>query len=273
MQAAFFDLDKTVIARPSVVAFGKALYHRGFISRRLLFRALFQQLIFLQAGANHERMEKIRANLLTVIRGWDRGTMEALVREGMHQAIDPIIYAEALELLAHHRTQGRKVVIISSSPEEIVLPLAEFLNVDLAIATRACVDERNRYTGELEFYAYGAKKVEAMEALAEREGLDLASSYAYSDSQTDLPMLRAVGNPVAVNPDSELRRVAERERWEILDFTHPVQLRESELRLRFRIARWTTALTGLLLAGALFWIFRIQKQNAFLRASLRSLRK
>ena len=94
------------------------------------------------------------------------------------------------------------------------------------IATRAKVDEKGSYTGELEFYSYGEHKAEAMKEIAEREGIDLSGSYAYSDSATDLPMLEAVGHPIAVNPDRELRKEAERRGWQVRDFRRPVRLRQ-----------------------------------------------
>ena len=95
-------------------------------------------------------------------------------------------------------------MIVSSSPAETVEPIGEYLGVDDVIATRARIDAEGRYTGELEFYAYAAHKAEAIREMAVAEGIDLAGSYAYSDSITDLPMLELVGHPVAVNPDREL---------------------------------------------------------------------
>jgi phosphoserine phosphatase len=124
-----------------------------------------------------------------------------------------------------HRAEGRRIYIVSSSPEEVVRPLARHFGVSGVIATRAEVGPDGRYTGELEFYAYGQQKADAVRAIAERTGLDLQGSYAYSDSITDLPLLQAVGNPVAVNPDKELRRAAEEHGWQIRDFHRPVRLR------------------------------------------------
>ena len=122
--------------------------------------------------------------------------MSRIVRETLDEVVEPIIYAEALELLEQHHASGRKTYLVSASPEEIVQPLAEYLGVDGAIASRAVVDLDGRYTGEMAFYAYGPFKAEAMRDLAAFEGIDLAASYAYSDSYTDVPMLEAVGHPV-----------------------------------------------------------------------------
>jgi phosphoserine phosphatase len=129
-----------------------------------------------------------------------------------------------LFLIDEHHREGRQVIIVSSSPVEIVQPLAGYLGVDDVIATRAAVDEEGLYTGELEYYAYGPTKAEAVHEL-EAQGFDLAASYAYSDSYTDLPLMEAVGNPVAVNPDRDLRKEAEERGWPIREFQLAVDLR------------------------------------------------
>jgi hypothetical protein len=115
--------------------------------------------------------------------------------------------------------------MVSASPEEIVRPLADYLGVDEVVASQALVDEEGRYTGRMAFDAFGPAKVDAIRDLARHHGIDLASSYAYSDSATDIPMLETVGHPVAVNPDRELARVAVERGWEVRVFTRPVQVR------------------------------------------------
>jgi len=164
--------------------------------------------------------------MLALTRGWDQARVKQIVRETLDDVLTPIIYAEALELIEQHRLAGRKTVIVSSSPIETVEPIGEHLGVDDVIATRARLDAEGRYTGELEFYAYGPHKAEAIREMAVAEGLDLAGSYAYSDSITDLPMLELVGHPVAVNPDRELTRVAREREWDVRYFQHPVRLRD-----------------------------------------------
>ena len=125
------------------------------------------------------------------------------------------------------------VVLVSASPEEIVLPLGRYLGADRVIASRTGLDEEGRYTGSMDFYAYGEFKAEAMRALAAAEGLDLANSWAYTDSYTDLPMLEEVGHPVAVNPDRVLARYAREHGFEMARFNQPVRLRD---RVRGRIS-------------------------------------
>jgi HAD superfamily hydrolase (TIGR01490 family) len=225
VEAAFFDLDKTVIAKASMLAFGRPLHRAGYISRWLVLRALYGQVVYRYLGADERRMEKMRKASLRIAKGWHRDTVQALVRETLTEVIEPIVFAEALDLMRTHRDAGRRIFIVSSSPEEIVLPLAGYLGVDEAIATRAEVGDDGRYTGGVELYAYGPAKAEAMRDVAERDGIDLDASYAYSDSATDIPMLEAVGHAVAVNPDRELRRAASRHGWDVLAFERPVALR------------------------------------------------
>lgn len=226
MEAAFFDLDKTVIARASIAAFGRPLYRGGLVSRSTVARALATQLVYLHLGASEDRLERIRESVLSLARGWDRGEVSRIVREALDEVIEPIIYAEALELIERHRSAGRRVYLVSASPREIVEPLAGYLGADGAIASRAVVDADNRYTGGMAFYCYGPYKAEAMRELAMTERLDLARSYAYSDSYTDLPMLEVVGHPVAVNPDRVLGRLARERDWPVVQFVHPVRLRD-----------------------------------------------
>ena len=226
MEAAFFDLDKTVIAKASMVAFGRPLYQAGMISRWLVLRALWSQFVFQQLGADEQRMVKFRESALRITRGWDQAHISAVVRDTLTEVIDPIVYDEALDLIHEHRAAGRRVYLISASPEEIVAPLAHYLGVDEAIASRARLDEQGRYTGEVEFYCYGPYKGEAILDAARAHDIDLDASFAYSDSATDLPMLEVVGHPVAVNPDRELARIARDRGWEVRQFRHGVPLRE-----------------------------------------------
>ena len=220
-EAAFFDLDKTVIAKAAMLAFGPRLHQEGMLSRRLVARALWGQIVFRYLGADEGRMEKMRETALKVAAGWEKQRISDLVETALTEVIDPLVYTEAVELIESHQEAGRRVYLVSASPEEIVLPLARHLGVDDAIATRARIDTAGRYTGEVEFYSAGEHKVSAIQAEAERFGLELADSFAYSDSVTDVPMLQTVGHPVAVNPDKALLKVATERGWEIRVFDNP----------------------------------------------------
>ena len=226
MEAAFFDLDKTVIAKASMVAFSGPLHRAGMLTRRMLLRAAWGQLVYAQFGASPAKLAKLRDSVLGLTIGWDQAEIGQIVRETLVDVVEPIVYDEALELIREHRAAGRKVFLVSASPEEIVAPLAQYLGVDEAIATRAELDADGRYTGRTERYCYGPEKVVAIAEVAERDGIDLAASYAYSDSGTDVPMLEAVGHAVAVNPDRELLRAAKLHDWEVRRFTNRVPLRE-----------------------------------------------
>jgi len=225
MEAAFFDLDKTVIAKASMVAFGRPLYREGLLSRWLLLRALYGQLLYLYLGADDARLARMRNAVLALTKGWHQETIQRIVRETLEDIVDPIVFEEALELIRQHHDEGRAVYIVSASPDEVVRPLAEYLGADDAIATLARLDGDGRFTGELERYCYGPAKVIAITELAAARDIDLAGSYAYSDSVTDVPMLEAVGHPVAVNPDRALLRIARAREWEVRRFVKPVRLR------------------------------------------------
>ena len=225
-EAAFFDLDKTIIAKSSVLAFGRPLYREGLLSRRTIVKSLYAQVVFMLVGADEEKMEKLRVAMAAMTRGWNRDHVASIVRETLTEVIEPIIFAEAVELFDDHHAAGREVVIVSSSPLEVVEPLAEFLGADRSIATRPEVNAEGDYTGELEFYAYGPTKAVAIRELADKEGVDLDACYAYSDSITDLPMLETVGHPVAVNPDRELAKIAREREWEVRKFERPVRMRD-----------------------------------------------
>ena len=222
--AAFFDLDKTVIAKSSTLAFGRPFFNGGLINRRAVLKTAYAQLVFSLAGADAQQMERLRAQLTAMVTGWDAATVHEIVRETLHDIVDPLIYAEAADLIEEHRAAGREIVIVSSSGEEMVGPIGEMLGVDRVVATRM-VTVDGRYTGEIDFYAYGENKAAAMRRLADDGGYDLADCYAYSDSITDLPMLSAVGHPTVVNPDRGLRKAALEHGWPVLQFTRPVSMR------------------------------------------------
>ncbi len=249
MEAAFFDLDKTVIAKASMAAFRRPFRRGGLLTRRLVLRVVVTHLVYLHLGADEARMARIRESALALTRGWDRELVRRIVRDALLETVEPIIYREALELIEEHRSLGQRVYLVSASPEELVEPLAELLGADGAIASRAEVDHEGRYTGAVAFYASGPGKAEGIAAVAARLGIDLSASTAYSDSVTDLPMLEAVGHPVAVNPDRALAKVAKERGWPTASFTKPVGLRN---RVPARVPFLTAGLAGLA-AGTVVW--------------------
>jgi HAD superfamily hydrolase (TIGR01490 family) len=221
--AAFFDLDKTVIAKSSALAFGRPFYRDGLITRRDMVKAAYAQLLFKLGGADEAQMARIRDHVAKLCRGWRVEQVQQIVNEALVELIHPYVYAEAAALIAEHRAAGRDVVLVSTSGEEMVRPIGDMLGITDVIATRMAVAD-GRYTGEVEFYAAGPNKVVGIQSAAEARGYDLASSYAYSDSVSDLPLLGSVGHPTAVNPDRALRRAAAERGWPILEFRHPIPL-------------------------------------------------
>ena len=225
-QAAFFDLDRTLISTSVSLAFGRPLRRAGLLSRRALVRGVWTTVVYTTRGAGHERMEGLRTQVSALTVGWEAERLRAVVAEHVERVLPPLVYPEAAALLQAHRDRGDLVVVVSSSGSELVEPVARLLGADLAVATRM-VEVEGRYTGEIDYYAYGETKADAVRELAATRGLDLAGSSAYSDSVTDLPMLAAVGHPTAVNPDRALRRHAVAQGWPVLDLRRPRPRRPS----------------------------------------------
>ena len=248
--AAFFDLDKTIIAKSSTLAFSKPFFDQGLLNRRAVLKSSYAQFIFLLSGADHDQMERIRAHMANMCTGWDVAQVKSIVNETLHDIVTPLVFAEAADLIAAHKLCGRDVVVVSASGEEIVAPIARALGATHAMATRMVVED-GKYTGDVEFYCYGEGKVEAIRELAAREGYPLEHCYAYSDSITDLPMLDAVGHPSVVNPDRALRKEATERGWPVLSFSRPVSLRD-RIPAPSGAAIATTAAVGIsaLAAGA-----------------------
>ncbi|MBY0441884.1 MAG: HAD-IB family hydrolase [Mycobacteriaceae bacterium] len=223
--AAFFDLDKTIIAKSSALAFSKPFFAQGLLNRRAVLKSSYAQFIYLLSGADHDQMDRMRIHLTNMCAGWDVAQVRSIVNETLHDVVTPLVFAEAADLIASHKLCGRDVVVVSASGEEIVAPIARALGATHAMATRMVVED-GKYTGDVAFYCYGKGKVEAIHALAAREGYPLEHCYAYSDSITDMPMLEAVGHPTVVNPDRGLRKIAVNRGWPVLTFTRPVSLRD-----------------------------------------------
>ena len=223
MRAAFFDLDKTVIAKSSMVALGPEFHARGLLHRRALVWAVVSQMLFMRFGADDDKLSKIRESVLKLTKGWDRDEVRQLVADTITEVIEPLIYDEAIDLIDQHLSEGDEVYLVSMAPEEIVAPFADLLGITGFISSKARVDEDGKYTGELDFFAQGENKAVAMRDLAQRRGIDLEDSFAYSDSETDVPMLACVGHPVVVNPDRALARVAAEREWPTMSFTHKVR--------------------------------------------------
>lgn len=216
--AAFFDLDRTLISGSSVFVFGIAAWRAGLIPKGSFVRDGVGALTFRLAGASDDTSTKARERILGAVKGVRHDDLVALNTAVVPKLIDRV-RPEARRLLDQHRHAARATYIVSASPVELVRPLAAALGMTDGIGTVSEIVD-GVYTGNLAGpFCYAEGKVEAMAELARWEGLDLSQCYAYSDSASDLPMLRAVGHPVAVNPDAKLERHARRQGWPIVIFS------------------------------------------------------
>jgi HAD superfamily hydrolase (TIGR01490 family) len=253
--AAFFDLDKTIIAKSSTLAFSREFQAGGLISRRAMLRSAYAQFMFFTGGADHDQMDKMREFMSQLCAGWDVATVREIVHETITTIVEPLVYDEAVTLIEEHRAAGRDIVIVSASGAEVVEPIGQLLGADRVIATRMEIVD-GKYTGAIDYYAYAEEKARAIEHLAETVGYDLDACYAYSDSVTDVHMLEVVGHPFAVNPDKELRRIAGTREWPILLFVRPVALRRRLPAPPTGPTLAALAVGGAVAAGGVLWANR-----------------
>jgi HAD superfamily hydrolase (TIGR01490 family) len=234
--AAFFDVDRTLLRGSSFLALAGALRRDGLLSRRRMATAALHQLNFTLRGASNQQLQDAGRAGAEAVRGVEAQRLRRVTTDAIDSVLLPRMFAQALDAIdAHHRAE-EPVFLVSSAPAEIVEPLAEAVGAAGVAATHAEVRD-GRYTGRLLEFCYGPAKYHALRALAKRHGIDLKRSTAYADSFSDAPMLGAVGHPVAVNPDSELRALALRRGWEIRQFretapTDPLAYRSSSTSSR-----------------------------------------
>jgi HAD superfamily hydrolase (TIGR01490 family) len=213
--AAFFDLDRTLMAGSSGIFFARAAYETGMISRRRLVRDAYENLRFRLRGSTDDRADQVRRRVGEMISGVPVRDLQRLSPRVLAGVL-PRLYPQMLERAYAHQDAGRVVYIVTAASQEMADLLAHVLAFDGGLGSRSEIVD-GHYTGRAAGpFNYREGKVLSMRELAVREGIDLAASYAYSDSESDLPMLRAVGHAVVVNPDQDLRRIATAEGWEIL---------------------------------------------------------
>src|ERR687894_784026 len=235
--AAFFDLDKTLIEGSSAFHFGRAAYKHGLLSRRQLARDGWANLKFRLQGSNDADTDALRQRILDSLAGQRVMDLQRLGPDVL-AGILPLLYREVLREAYAHQDAGRPAYIVTAASQELADVLAHVLVLDGGIGMRSEVRD-GVYTGRPAGpFTYRDGKAEAIRELAEKEGINLAESYAYSDSESDLPMMRAVGHPVAVNPDRALERVARAEGWRIMRFD------KLGRRLRWAGAVGSVALVG-----------------------------
>jgi len=215
--AAFFDLDRTLMAGSSAFQFGRAAYKAGLVSRRALARDAWENLLFRLRGSTDAGTDALRERIGQLLEGVRVRDLQRLAPDVLAGVL-PRLYPKMLAIAYEHQDAGRPIFICTAASQEMAELMAIVLTFDGAVGSVSEVVD-GHYTGRPGGpFTYREGKAEAIRDLAAREGIDLARSWAYSDSESDLPMLRAVGHPVAVNPDAELARVAREEAWEVLRF-------------------------------------------------------
>jgi HAD superfamily hydrolase (TIGR01490 family) len=253
--AAFFDVDNTIVRGPSSFHLARGLHRRGFFRARDIARFTWHAARYITLGERAIRLETLRAKALDLMAGHSVADVVAVAEDVYDEVLASRIYPGTKALLDAHVAAGHRVWIVTASPVEVGELVARRLGATGAIGT--CAEHTDGvYTGRLVgTIVHGAVKADAVRSLAEREGVDLASSYAYGDSANDLAILSSVGHPVAVNPDGRLRKHARAQGWRVEDF------RSSGRR---RTARRSASVVSL--AGAA-WAFGLVA-----RAAHRSLR-
>jgi HAD superfamily hydrolase (TIGR01490 family) len=255
--AAFFDLDKTLIEGSSALHFARAAYKSGMVSRRQLAKDAWANVRFRLRGSTDEGTEELKERVLDAVAG-QRTVDLARLGPRVLAGVLPVVYHEVLEEAYAHQDAGRRAYIVTAASQELADVLAQVLVLDGGIGMRAEVKD-GVYTGRADGpFTYREGKAQAIRELAAAEGIDLTESYAYSDSESDLPMLRVVGHPVAVNPDSALQRIAREEGWRIMRF--------DKLARRIKLAG-TAAGLALIAGGSGFVVARSRRPRRF--ASLR----
>ena len=215
--AAFFDLDRTLIAGSSAFEFGRAAYKAGLISRRQLARDAWWNLVFRLRGSTDASTDALKVRVAKALEGVRVRDVQRLAPDVLAGVL-PRLYPQMLEIAYGHQDAGRPIFICTAASQEMADLMALVMTFDGAVGSVSEVVD-GHYTGRAGGpFTYREGKAEAIRELAEREEIDLAASYAYSDSESDLPMLRLVGHPVVVNPDTELARIAKAEGWEVLRF-------------------------------------------------------
>jgi putative phosphoserine phosphatase/1-acylglycerol-3-phosphate O-acyltransferase len=217
--AAFIDLDRTLLKGASGPIISRALRDAGVVGGSSLPGEDVLYRVFNVFGENLPSMLIARQGV-TVMKGKPRH----LVVAAAHSAVDQLmslVRDAARAVIDSHKAEGRKVVLATTTPHDVIAPFARRLGFDDVVATRFAVDVDGNYSGELDGpFTWSAGKLEAVRAWCVDHDVSLESSYAYSDSIYDAPLLSAVGFPRAVNPDARLAAMAATRRWPVESFDH-----------------------------------------------------
>ena len=216
--AAFFDLDKTLMAGSSGMVFARVANQRGFVPRSQLAKWGWDHLRYRLRGSSDEQTNAVLDVAKKVFAEMPEREVERMA-PAVLAGILPRIYPKMLDEVHRHQDEGRATFIVSAAGNDLVKALAAVLGMEGGIGTAWAVGSDGRFTGEMDGpFVYGEGKVEAMKRFADRHDIAMDASYAYSDSASDLPMLRSVGHAVVVNPDADLLEIARKEGWQVMRF-------------------------------------------------------
>ena len=218
--AAFFDLDRTLLRGASGPVISEALRAKGVLSERGIPGEGLVYRVFDLVGETRASMMLTR-QAARFAKGWSRDRVRAageMAAEQLAGAVQPF----ARPVIDDHRTAGRPLVLATTTPDDMIRPLADRLGFDDLVATRYGVDGDGRYDGTIDGeFVWGKGKLRAVRAWADDHLVDLDESWAYSDSYYDAALLGAVGQPVAVNPDPRMMGLALLRRWPVVHFDVP----------------------------------------------------
>lgn len=219
VSAAFFDVDGTLLQGASLFHLARGLYGRGFFEARELRRFAWRQVQFRARGVEDpDALREARETALEFIRGRRVDELTRLTEEVFEAVLQDKVWPGTRALARRHVEAGQRVFLVTATPVEVAATIARMLGLTGALGTVAeSVDGvfTGRLVGEV---LHGTAKAEAVRVLAAREGLDLRSCAAYSDSSNDLPLLELVGHPCAINPDRRLRKLAQARHWRQRDY-------------------------------------------------------
>jgi HAD superfamily hydrolase (TIGR01490 family) len=215
-KAAFFDLDKTLIPGSSLFLLARGAYERDMFKVRDLLRFAWGQAVFRLAGERSSNVEMSRTSTLEFVTGNKASELVEWGKQIAEERILPRVYEDIVRVIEEHKARGDLTFLVTAAPVELASTIADALEMTGAIATVSEVDANGYYTGRLVgAVMHGPEKAKAVAEVAAERGIDLAECSAYSDSVNDLPLLESVGDPHAVNPEPELRRIARVRGWHV----------------------------------------------------------
>ncbi|EEH64533.1 HAD hydrolase, family IB [Gleimia coleocanis DSM 15436] len=250
-RAAFFDLDKTILATSTTMAMHGPLRKAALLTRADAVSSTLRHLPYLVIGEGEERNNRMKEELGRISNGWSLASLRKVANKASITQMYPRCFEEALDEIAYHQAAGHAVVIASASPAPLVEPLARLLGADFVLATQIEVVD-GKLTGQVKEYNHGTEKAAAARQLAAAQGWDLKDCWAYSDSISDLPLFESVGHPIPVNPDRPLRQIATERDWQVHRYSRTVKVLPKQVIPPVVAGTLTTSALAAL-AGYLLW--------------------